>query len=637
MNSSITGPILAACLLACCGCIAAADAAAIPLPDEEAATRPRATLRPFASEREFERLLQRWHRQTRPERERARIVQAIPAPPPAPVAAAAAPAPAAADSITNVQTAGIDEGGIVKRHGDHLVILRRGRLFTVRIGDDALRPVAMIDAFAPGIAPGHSWYDEMLVSDNTVMVVGYSYARGGTEIGLFDIDPDGRLSYRDTWHLRSNDYYSSRNYASRLAGDKLVFYTPMRLDLSSPSAEGSLPALRRWGSGAADPGFKRILPATRIYRSSDALDPTRGIVLHTVTLCTPGQSPMRCESTAVLGPGGRVFYMSADSVFVWTTQPARDPGAANTAAIFRIPLDGSAPSALRASGSPIDQLSFLQDASGHLNVLVSAHGHGEGMWNAEGGHSSLALLRVHLGEFGDGHAAAAAGAYRPLPGSGTYGLHNRYVGDWLIYGSAPSRWHRDAHTGAYAPAQAVRYAGGDTPVATLEPGHAVERIEAMGRDAVLIGNAGSSLHFTSVGLGARATPGSSHVIPGAAQGESRSHGFFYRSDGDRRGLIGLPVVGARAGNDRHSAGVVYLHNQRLRLVPAGRLDAHAPAAMNDGCRVSCVDWYGDARPIFIDGRVFALLGYELVEGHLEGGTVRERRRTSFAPAVRVTR
>jgi uncharacterized secreted protein with C-terminal beta-propeller domain len=44
----------------------------------------------------------------------------------------AAPSAGYADeSITNVQHAGVDEGGIVKLHGDHLVVLHRGRLFTV--------------------------------------------------------------------------------------------------------------------------------------------------------------------------------------------------------------------------------------------------------------------------------------------------------------------------------------------------------------------------------------------------------------------------------------------------------------------------------------------------------------------------
>ena len=55
--------------------------------------------------------------------------------------------------------------------------------------------------------------------------------------------------------------------------------------------------------------------------------------------------------------------------------------------------------------------------------------------------------------------------------------------------------------------------------------------------------------------------------------------------------------------------------------------------MDDACKASCVDWYGNARPIFIGERVFALLGYELVEGQLADGRVRERRRVDFAPRL----
>ncbi|MEM6989400.1 MAG: hypothetical protein AAF721_02845 [Myxococcota bacterium] len=36
-----------------------------------------------------------------------------------------------------------------------------------------------------------------------------------------------------------------------------------------------------------------------------------------------------------------------------------------------------------------------------------------------------------------------------------------------------------------------------------------------------------------------------------------------------------------------------------------------------------MDWYGNARPIFYKGRVFALLGYELVEGQIGRGGIRE--------------
>ena len=57
---------------------------------------------------------------------------------------------------------------------------------------------------------------------------------------------------------------------------------------------------------------------------------------------------------------------------------------------------------------------------------------------------------------------------------------------------------------------------------------------------------------------------------------------------------------------------------------------------NDQCQASCVDWYGNARPIFLGGRIFALLGYELVEGRMAsrgwpGERIEELRRVSFAP------
>jgi hypothetical protein len=168
-----------------------------------AGTAPRKTLAPFASEQALGSYLQQLQarqaallrEQQKLQRATAQSMSAPPAPP-APMAAKAAPAPSAeaAESVTNVQTAGVDEGGIVKLHGKHLVMLRRGKLFTVAVGGNALQPVSSLDAFAPGSDPSGSWYDEMLIDGDTVVVIGYSYSRGGTEIGLFDIDANGKLA-----------------------------------------------------------------------------------------------------------------------------------------------------------------------------------------------------------------------------------------------------------------------------------------------------------------------------------------------------------------------------------------------------------------------------------------------------------
>jgi hypothetical protein len=211
------------------------------------------------------------------------------------------------ESITNTQHAGVDEGDIVKLHGDHLVILRRGRLFTVAINESVLRPVSAIDAFGPDIDPDETWYDEMLVSSDTIAIIGYSYQREGTEVGLFHIDAEGKLSYRATYHLRSNDYYSSRNYASRLIGEKLIFYAPLYMYPGEDEYVDSLPAVRKWHKGATEKEFKRIVPAQRIYRPEYTFDTEDGLALHTVTVCDLSNGGFNCQATSAIGPEGNVF------------------------------------------------------------------------------------------------------------------------------------------------------------------------------------------------------------------------------------------------------------------------------------------------------------------------------------------
>jgi hypothetical protein len=592
-------------------------------------------------------------------------LQAAPATAPAPMAkseaagAVAEKRAAEAESITNVQTAGVDEGGIVKRAGDFLIILRRGRLFTVRVGGDALAPIAALDAYAPGSNPAGAWYDELLVSNRDVVVIGYSYARGGTEIGLFELDAAGNLAYRATHHLRSFDYYSSRNYASRLIGRKLVFYTPTLLSPWQAQPWQQFPALRRWQGEADAQGFKRILPATRVYRTDDEFDAGEPLALHTITACELGHDELKVESTAVLGPAGRVFYVSQGSVYVWTSswrrrwpgEPQRPQPAEprSLSALFRIPLDGAAPSALKTAGVPIDQMSFLEEG-GHLNVLLRESGRGEGMWGSEHTGGSMALLRVPLSAFGDGRGSAQREHYRRLPGLPGHAVQNRFVADWLLYGGALGRGS-DAGPSAYA----LRFASNGEAMA-LAPGHAVERIEALGRDAVLVGARDGDLVFSALRLSRRDPQlAGRHVQSGVAQGETRTHGFFYRPDGSAdggdSGVLGLPVLGPGArrrhgvySGSQGAAAVLFLRNRGLQFSALGQLHAGDGGTRDDACKASCVDWYGNARPIFLGERVLALMGYEIVEGRVQAGGWRfddpagvaserivERRRISFAP------
>jgi hypothetical protein len=554
---------------------------------------------------------------------------------------AAAPAQesaAAGESITNTQEAGVDEGGIVKAHGDHLIVLRRGRLFSIRLADGSTVPRSVVDVTPPG-STRQSWYDEMLVSDDTIVVVGYSYDASATELGLFDFDErSGQIKYRTTYLLRSNDYYSSRNYASRLVGDKLVFYMPYGLPTWEADASSQLPGVRRYDSKADD--WDDIIDATEIYRP---IQKTDAPVLHTVVMCDLGGRDLHCKANGVIGPYGRTFYVSEQAVYVWVTD-GHSPGLSRSGVaqapgvVYRMPLDGGEPGALRVWGAPVDQFSFKEGKDGQLNVLVRAEAGGDWMWSAEATGGELALLRVPVAGFSTWVGTTRATAYRrlPSPRSG-WTMQNRFVGDYVLYGTGSSWGAPDSERDDRIYIHPVARAG---QTASLDLRHGVDRIEAMGSGAVVIGTDGANLHFTSIDLDpSRSWPAIAdrYVQPRAAQGELRSHGFFYKPTGGERGVLGLPVRSEGSPGYEHlvhgSASVLFLAVDHLHFNRLGGLEAR-PETPDDQCVVSCVDWYGNARPIFYRGRVFALLGYELIEGRIDGASIAEIGRTDFLGRLR---
>ncbi|HEU5058353.1 MAG TPA: beta-propeller domain-containing protein, partial [Kofleriaceae bacterium] len=486
------------------------------------------------------------------------------------------------ESITNTQEAGVDEGGIVKAHGDFLIVLRRGRLFSVRLRAGEVTPVSMVDVTPPG-RHHDAWYDEMLVSDDRIVVVGYSYEVGATELGLFDIDGAGRIRYRATHYLRSNDYYSSRNYASRLVGDKLVFYMPYAL--AGYDGAVSLPGVKKQGARKGD--WTTIIGATSIYRPIQEAD---WPVLHTVVTCDLGGGELACTASGIIGPYARTFYVSEQAVYVWVQG---DRGAQTRGVVYRLPLDGDGPGALRVEGAPVDQFSFKEDDGGHLNVLVRAEGNGgDWMWSPELSTGDVALLRVPVAAFTSRVGTARAAAYRELPRPDKgYSMQNRFVGAYVLYGTGSSWGYAEPERDDRV--FVAPYAGG-TPFA-LRLVHGVDRIEAMGDGAVVIGTDGKSLHFTSVDLERQAIA-DRYTQKHAAQGELRSHGFFYKPMADGKGVLGLPVRAGSSPGYEHlvngSAQVLFLDVDHLQFARLGALES-GRGDQDDQCVVSCVDWYGN--------------------------------------------
>ena len=249
-----------------------------------------------------------------------------------------------------------------------------------------------------------------------------------------------RLAFEDAWHLRSDDYYSSRNYASRLIGTRLVLYTPLYLNWRNDPLE-ALPGLRRWRPGIERGApFRPIAGPAQVYVAPDmGRNPEARIdALHSVTSCDLSADDLACSAVAVLGPESRTFYVSPSGVYLWiadwmTREPRRGE---SRAFLYRLPFGGAAPTALAAEGMPVDQFSFREDGNdGMINVLLRAEGGGDAMGGPEVTGGGIALLRVPIASLGDGSRAAPESAYTrlPSPGGEAWNFHNRFVGDWLLY------------------------------------------------------------------------------------------------------------------------------------------------------------------------------------------------------------
>jgi hypothetical protein len=281
-----------------------------------------------------------------------------------------------------------------------------------------------------------------------------------------------------------------------------------------------------------------------------------------------------------------------------------------------MPFDGAPVSAVGVVGRPPDQLAFYEDNHDHLNVVV-AHD-----------NDAVTLLRLPLAWFSDGSIDAPTWSYRPLARGAA--VIARFVGSYVLVGTPT--FDADAKDGRRVVVTALE----ETSTISLQLPHAVERIEPIGDHAVIVGTDHDSLVMTAIRLGRRPTVAGTLVHPQASQSEYRSHAFFYRQDSAEDGVFGLPIATTRGdseiGWDR-PARILFIRNRGLILAAAGTLDPSPTTAIDDSCRASCIDWYGTARSIFIEDRLFALSGYAIVEGRLVDGRVEPAGRLDFLPRI----
>lgn len=557
-------------------------------------------------------------------------------------------------AITNTQEANVDEGDIVKQVGRFLLVLQDGRVFSVDLAPGGQAGMALVDRINVYLAADDdAWYDEMLVYGDRVVITGYSYEREASQITVLRVAPDGHLSHDGTFLLTSADYYDPDNYATRLVGDRLLIYTPIPLDQGDRFI---WPTLRRWQATDRLAPRMPLFDARAIYRpiANDDDDPT----LHTISVCRlgPNVRGMGCDTTAFIAPRDAEMYATPTDAFLWVngerggsaggsqrcTRRAL-PGEVDPAFIYRMGLPNGGLSVVGARGRPIDQLSMAA-IDGNLHALTR--------WAsdacADGQAGDLALATIPLSAFSRTRSDVPASAFTAVPGLPGASIENRYNGGWLIYGGRPG-WGSEPPENAPEPQPLVV-----VPVArpaearTLNVTHGILRVERVGNDMVATGyHDRSGLDFTMIRLDGTPRLGATLHLDGRYESEGRSHAFNARPEADGSALMGIPSVPRSNDAARwwFRSGASDLSFVSLSadgwLAPAGDLLRGEHTGGGYECEVSCVDWYGNSRPIFTGGRIFALTGTELIEGALDSGRVRETRRLDIAaesarqrPAVR---
>jgi len=563
--------------------------------------------------------------------------------------------------ITNNQMRNVEEGDIVKQIGQYLLVLQDGRIFVIDTRAGNGRRLAVAERMNVYRDPRENmWYDEMLVFGDRVLITGYSYRNGSTELSVFRLDTaSGRLARQGVFYLTSNDYYDSSNYATRLIGDNLVLYTPFDVgDMTRQTFRW--PVVRRWRSdderqADIDHRSRPLFNAAEIYRPVRPVDdPT----VHTVSVCPLGEAgserDLECRTTAFVGPNRSQWYVTESDAYLWTVSRELDsydsqacdiPPAfatnSESALLYRVPVDGAAPGLIGTRGVPPDQFS-LHASGGRFHALLKDR---QRDCNDEpDDEARLAYLDFPLASFSPTVSDLAPASYTPLPGVKSHYIANRFTDSYLVYGSL-GRYRRGLSENAMPPAYVVPV---DRPrdVRALGVRHTVIRAEQAGNDIVLTGYRDAlGLFVTLIDLDRRPRIASSIRLDRRFESEGRSHAFNSLIEADGTGVMGLPTIGGETGSSRaawrsSASDLSFLTvDGRGRLTPIGELERRFTYRSEDDdedgipgyeCEVSCIDWYGNSRPIFTDGRIFALTGTELIEGRIFEDEILETQRLNIA-------
>lgn len=546
-----------------------------------------------------------------------------------------------ANVTNNQEGASVDEGGIVKNIDDALIVLRRGRLSVVRTAPELARTSRIDVAAVPELGQG-VWYDELLVKEDRVAVIGYRYSpvatsggrvfTGSTEINTF-LYRNGSLERDDTIFLESYDYFSGNNYTARSIGDVLVLQSPtpaLRWQSANELPKLQIPHKARLSKQGS------IVDEGPLFSGRDVFVPleTNGYPLFQSFVKCDWKSvslnkDFSCLTTSILSPWRQEHYAAQERFYMVTGRH-----------IYAYDLQSDTLAAHRFDGQAADQFSFAE-RKGVLHAVVTSplsrssesKDNDSSMIGGDyGGLSRIELLSLPLANFNDrGDQKLDATRHKILEGS-IYLRKSRFFEDSVALAVEQFGWNKSnlpeivTESSLHLIGFGERNLPGSIELAHYRNNEQIVRLE-QGNGSTFLAfvqsfgpNINLSLQSFSSSYGCF-TPGKlgEVTLNNVMQGEWRSHGFFM--SGGRFGIATRTSAEPQRWWQVDSGitfGSLDARGQfgKMSNLSAPQLDEDQAKAQD--CAVSCVDWYGNTRPIFLGDKVYALMGSKFAQVNGDG-------------------
>lgn len=554
------------------------------------------------------------------------------------------------DVITNNQEAGVDEGGIVKKMGSLLLVLRQGVLHVIDTGAPGRERFELLHSHQVVADDSRDdlFYDEILTFSGGAILLGFNYVEGAAELFVFRLDAEGGLEPRGRWQLAVDDYFSGNDSGARIRDGELV------LSLSFP-AESLLKD--KWPFAARVGTDGKRIEATRVdLLAPDDLQVLDGLgaypQVYAFLRCGLDgllQQHLACQRTAAVANVDASTYVAADGIYLadyrWTQQAWRranfDPWMARwtqpkpgdyASRVLRLPQNrAEAPAVVATTGLPNGRFGFKETADG-LYLIGSER-------ISEDAQRNL-LQYIPFSRFRARTSSLAPAEIRASIEGEIAFLRFDQTSAWL---AMQETLDEDSEDDEHLPGtrQLHRLPLDGSPIQHLPLPAPVERIELLAEHVLLMGSIyrdGEPQDMRTVLVrrdnAAVGTPGQ---WPGmAADLSSRSQNFNAARLDDGTELAGLPVFapdppeGSRYYREDLVEDLLVFRREGDTLQLAARVDMqHLPSE----CELDCYGWYGSARFFAFGERLFTLSGELLKELRFDRGQLRETGRLQLgAPA-----